>query len=52
MKELVKLLNEQKIQLEKKDKPNNCLIKKHIQNSGTKKNIQNNIKLLDTIKLI
>ena len=48
MKELVKLLNEQKIQLEKKDKQIDCLIKKAgIQNSGTIiQNIQNNIKLL------
>ena len=48
MKQLVKLLNEQKIELDKKNKQIDELIKKAgIQNSGTIiQNIQNNIKLL------
>jgi hypothetical protein len=48
MKELVKLLNEQKLELDKKNQQIDELIKKAgIQNSGTIiQNIQNNIKLL------
>jgi hypothetical protein len=48
MEELVRLLNEQKLELDKKNEQINELIKKAgIQNSGTiVQNIQNNIKLL------
>ena len=47
MEELVKILNEQKIQLEKKDKQIDKLIEKAgINNSTITQNIQNNIKLL------